>query len=166
MGWRSGAGIVRLIASSQLPSLCNNASDQEIVLSRPVPARSATEGFTCTMEDQSTMKTTASDIKAKPAGVLLRQWRDVRRKTQLDLSFDAGVSLKHKSFVESGRSIPSHQTLLDLAQALDVPLRGRNTLLWPPATRHIPPADPRTTNINNGVDRVPIAAGSVPQLVA
>jgi transcriptional regulator with XRE-family HTH domain len=77
------------------------------------------------------MKGTASDIKAtsSAAGVLLRQWRDIRGKTQLDLSFDAGVSQKHISFVESGRSIPSRQMLIDLAQALDVPLRERNELL-------------------------------------
>jgi transcriptional regulator with XRE-family HTH domain len=77
------------------------------------------------------MKGTTNDIKttSNSAGVLLRQWRDVRGKTQLDLSFDAGVSQKHISFVESGRSIPSRQMLLDLAQALDVPLRERNELL-------------------------------------
>jgi transcriptional regulator with XRE-family HTH domain len=77
------------------------------------------------------MKASASDSKtaSNPAGVLLRQWRDVRGKTQLDLSFDAGVSQKHISFVESGRSTPSRQMLLDLAQALDVPLRERNDLL-------------------------------------
>src|SRR5580698_6405895 len=77
------------------------------------------------------MKPTASDLKPapNPAGILLRQWRDIRGKTQLDLSFDAGISQKHISFVESGRSIPSRQTLLDLAQALDVPLRERNELL-------------------------------------
>ncbi|HEY4164280.1 MAG TPA: helix-turn-helix transcriptional regulator [Dongiaceae bacterium] len=77
------------------------------------------------------MKATASDIKpvANSAGILLRQWRDVRGKTQLDLSFDAGVSQRHISFVESGRSTPSRQMLLDLAQALDVPLRERNELL-------------------------------------
>jgi transcriptional regulator with XRE-family HTH domain len=77
------------------------------------------------------MQETASESKTvlNPAGVLLRQWRDVRGKTQLDLSFDAGVSQKHISFVESGRSVPSRQMLLDLAQALDVPLRERNELL-------------------------------------
>jgi transcriptional regulator with XRE-family HTH domain len=77
------------------------------------------------------MKPTVGDLKAapNPAGILLRQWRDVRGKTQLDLSFDAGVSQKHISFVESGRSTPSRQMLLDLAQALDVPLRERNELL-------------------------------------
>jgi transcriptional regulator with XRE-family HTH domain len=75
------------------------------------------------------MRATANDSKASPAGVLLRQWRDVRGKTQLDLSFDAGVSQKHISFVEGGRSIPSRQMVLDLAQALDIPLRERNALL-------------------------------------
>jgi transcriptional regulator with XRE-family HTH domain len=77
------------------------------------------------------MNATTVDSKTvvNPAGVLLRQWRDVRGKTQLDLSLDAGVSQKHISFVESGRSIPSRQMLLDLAQSLDVPLRERNELL-------------------------------------
>ena len=77
------------------------------------------------------MKATASESRtaSNRAGVLLRQWRDIRGKTQLDLSFDAGVSQKHISFVERGRSIPSRQMLLDLAQALDVPLRERNELL-------------------------------------
>jgi transcriptional regulator with XRE-family HTH domain len=77
------------------------------------------------------MKAAANELKpvSNPAGVLLRQWRDIRGKTQLDLSFDAGVSQKHISFIESGRSTPSRQMLLDLAQALDVPLRERNELL-------------------------------------
>jgi transcriptional regulator with XRE-family HTH domain len=76
------------------------------------------------------MKGTTSDINTVAnAGVLLRQWRDIRGKTQQDLSFDAGVSQKHISFVESGRSTPSRQMLLDLAQALEVPLRERNELL-------------------------------------
>src|SRR5487761_760321 len=66
---------------------------------------------------------------SNPAGNLLRQWRDIRGKTQLDLSFDTGASQKHISFVESGRSAPSRRMLLDLAQALDVPLRERNALL-------------------------------------
>lgn len=62
-------------------------------------------------------------------GALLRHWRDMRGISQLDLSFNAGVSQRHISFVESGRSVPSRQMLLDLAQALDIPLRERNTLL-------------------------------------
>ena len=70
-----------------------------------------------------------TDGSASSPGRLLRQWRDLRGKSQLDLSFDAGVSQKHISFIESGRSTPSRQMLLDLAQALDVPLRERNVLL-------------------------------------
>ncbi|MFL9890003.1 MULTISPECIES: helix-turn-helix domain-containing protein [unclassified Paraburkholderia] len=69
--------------------------------------------------------------KAAPndLGVLLRHWRDVRGISQLDLSFRAGVSQRHISFIESGRSVPSRQMLMDIAQTLDIPLRDRNTLL-------------------------------------
>lgn len=62
-------------------------------------------------------------------GALLRHWRDTRRRSQFDLSIDTGVSQRHISFIESGRSAPGRQTLLDIAQALDIPLRDRNTLL-------------------------------------
>ena len=62
-------------------------------------------------------------------GVLLRHWRDVRGKSQLDLSLDTGVSQKQISIVESGRSVPSRFTLAAIAGALDIPLRDRNTLL-------------------------------------
>ncbi len=63
------------------------------------------------------------------AGLLLRRWRSLRGRSQLDLALDAGISQRHLSFVESGRSRPGRETLLDLAEALDVPLRDRNTLL-------------------------------------
>jgi transcriptional regulator with XRE-family HTH domain len=66
---------------------------------------------------------------ANELGVLLRHWRDLRGRSQFDLSLDIGVSQRHISFIESGRSVPGRQTLLDIAQALDVPLRERNTLL-------------------------------------
>src|ERR1700761_8433758 len=62
-------------------------------------------------------------------GDFLRYWRQQRGKSQLDLSLDAGVSQRHISFVESGRSVPSRELLLSLATALDVPLRERNALL-------------------------------------
>jgi len=64
-----------------------------------------------------------------PLGELLRQWRGARGKSQLDLSLDTGVSQRHISFIESGRSTPGRQTLMDLAEVLDVPLRERNALL-------------------------------------
>ena len=60
---------------------------------------------------------------------LLRGWRDLRGKSQLDLSLDAGISQRHLSFIETGRSVPSRETLLQVAEALDVPLRERNALL-------------------------------------
>jgi transcriptional regulator with XRE-family HTH domain len=66
---------------------------------------------------------------ANELGVLLRHWRDLRGRSQFDLSLDTGVSQRHISFIESGRSVPGRQTLLDIAQALDIPLRERNTLL-------------------------------------
>jgi len=62
-------------------------------------------------------------------GVLLRHWRDLRGRSQLDLSLDTGISQRQISFVESGRSVPGRQTLMTIAQALDIPLRDRNTLL-------------------------------------
>jgi transcriptional regulator with XRE-family HTH domain len=62
-------------------------------------------------------------------GDLLRYWRDVRGVSQLDLSLEAGVSQRQISFIESGRSVPGRDTLLTLAQTLDVPLRERNALL-------------------------------------
>jgi transcriptional regulator with XRE-family HTH domain len=62
-------------------------------------------------------------------GELLRYWRDARGVSQLDLSLDAGISQRQISFIESGRSVPGRDTLLTLAQTLDVPLRERNALL-------------------------------------
>jgi transcriptional regulator with XRE-family HTH domain len=62
-------------------------------------------------------------------GDFLRYWRRQRGKSQLDLSLDTGVSQRHISFVESGRSVPSRELLLGLAKTLDVPLREQNALL-------------------------------------
>jgi transcriptional regulator with XRE-family HTH domain len=60
---------------------------------------------------------------------LLRRWREVRNKSQSALSLDAGVSQRHLSFIEIGRSSPSRTTLQVIADALDVPFRDRNVLL-------------------------------------
>jgi transcriptional regulator with XRE-family HTH domain len=62
-------------------------------------------------------------------GDLLREWRQRRRFSQLDLALDAEVSTRHLSFVESGRSAASRDMLLRLAETLDMPLRARNRLL-------------------------------------
>ena len=63
------------------------------------------------------------------AGELLREWRNRRRMSQLDLALEAGVSARHLSFVETGRSQPSREMVLTLAEHLQVPLREQNALL-------------------------------------
>jgi transcriptional regulator with XRE-family HTH domain len=64
-----------------------------------------------------------------PLGTLLKDWRRRRRMSQLDLALEAGVSARHLSFLETGRSKPSREMVLHLAEELDVPLRDRNQLL-------------------------------------
>ena len=66
---------------------------------------------------------------ARPVGELLREWRERRRRSQLDLALDADVSTRHLSFVETGRSTPSREMVLRLAEQLELPLRERNRLL-------------------------------------
>ena len=72
---------------------------------------------------------TSTGSRANELGVLLRYWRNLRGKSQLDLALDAAMSQRHLSFIESGRSGPSREKLMALAEALDIPLRERNTLL-------------------------------------
>ncbi|HEY2279549.1 MAG TPA: helix-turn-helix transcriptional regulator [Streptosporangiaceae bacterium] len=62
-------------------------------------------------------------------GAQLRSWRERRHVSQLDLSLQAGISARHLSFVETGRSKPSSGLILRLTEELDVPLRERNVLL-------------------------------------
>jgi transcriptional regulator with XRE-family HTH domain len=66
---------------------------------------------------------------ANQLGDLLRHWRNIRGKNQLDLSFETELSQRHISFIESGRSVPSREALMKIAQVLDLPLRDRNLLL-------------------------------------
>src|SRR3954447_8083530 len=68
-------------------------------------------------------------MQAQPAGNLLREWRQRRRMSQLDLASEAEISSKHLSFLETGRSLPSRDMLLHLADQLAIPLRERNILL-------------------------------------
>jgi transcriptional regulator with XRE-family HTH domain len=62
-------------------------------------------------------------------GEHLREWRQRRRMSQLDLACDAEISARHLSFIETGRAAPSRDMLLHLTERLDVPLRERNILL-------------------------------------
>ena len=64
-----------------------------------------------------------------PVGTQLREWRQRRRLSQLDLSVDAEVSTRHLSYVETGRAMPSREMVLRLADRRDVPLRERTRLL-------------------------------------
>lgn len=65
----------------------------------------------------------------RPAGALLREWRQRRRLSQLACALDAEISQKHLSFVESGRSRPSREMVLHLTERLGVPLRERNAIM-------------------------------------
>ena len=68
-------------------------------------------------------------IAVRPLGDYLRDWRRRRHMSQLDLALEADISQRHLSFIESGRSQPSREMLLHLAERLGVPLRERNPML-------------------------------------
>jgi transcriptional regulator with XRE-family HTH domain len=91
-------------------------------------------------------------------GPLLRSWRRRRRLSQLDLALEAGVSARHLSFVETGRSRPSAEMVLHLAGRLEVPLRERNALLlaagYAPAYAERPLDAPEMTPVREAIDRV------------
>jgi len=106
------------------------------------------------------MTTHALPLHSPPnsAGELLRQWRDLRGKSQLGLALDTGISQKHVSFVETGRSIPSRQMIIDLADALEIPFRERNTILLAaglaPAYRDEPLDAPLMQQVERAVNRL------------
>lgn len=97
-------------------------------------------------------------IPAQPVGTLLRDWRQRRHLSQLDLACEAEVSTRHLSFVETGRSQPSREMLLHLAELLDVPLRERNALLvaagYAPVFPERPLDDPALVAARRAVDLV------------
>jgi transcriptional regulator with XRE-family HTH domain len=72
---------------------------------------------------------TMPDAGRRPVGELLREWRERRRLSQLDLAIQADISARHLSFVETGRSRPTPAMILRLTEQLAVPLRERNVLL-------------------------------------
>lgn len=92
------------------------------------------------------MHTAAPTSRPLPVGTLLREWRQRRRLSQLDLANDAAISTRHLSYVETGRAAPSRAMVLHLAEALEVPLRERNALLtaagFAPLYRERPLDDP------------------------
>jgi transcriptional regulator with XRE-family HTH domain len=81
------------------------------------------------MERRRQASTVHGMDEPQTAGELIRFWRNRRRLSQLELALDAHLSTKHLSFVETGRSQPSRQLLVHLAQVLDLPMKERNRLL-------------------------------------
>ncbi len=92
------------------------------------------------------------------AGDLIREWRQRRRLSQLDLAIAANVSSRHLSFVETGRSRPTSEMILHLAEHLEVPLRDRNALLlaggFAPAYPERGLAEPELQAVRNALKRV------------
>ena len=99
-----------------------------------------------------------ADSTAGRIGLLLRDWRQRRRLSQMELALEAGVSTRHLSFVETGRSRPSAEMVLHLAERLEVPLRERNELLLAAGFAPQYPArsfdDPALHEIRDAVSRV------------
>jgi transcriptional regulator with XRE-family HTH domain len=91
-------------------------------------------------------------------GPLLRAWRERRRISQLELALRAGSSARHISFVETGRSRPSEEMVLRLAEHLEVPVRERNALLlaagYAPRYPETPLDDPSMGALREGMERL------------
>src|SRR3982074_343386 len=100
---------------------------------------------------------TARADRTKPAHTRqnLREWRQRRHLSQLDLAGDAEISARHLSFVETGRAAPSREMVLKLAEQLEVPLRERNVLLvaagYAPAFPHRTLDEPPLTSARAGL---------------
>ena len=94
----------------------------------------------------------------RPVGDLLREWRQRRHLSQLALACEAEISTRHLSFLESGRSLPSHEMILHLAERLNVPLRERNVLImaagYAPIFAERPLGDPALRSARRAIDLV------------
>ncbi|GHF44782.1 helix-turn-helix domain-containing protein [Streptomyces griseosporeus] len=110
----------------------------------------------------ATAASTAAGPSAAPAGQgvgpLLRAWRERRRVSQLELALRADSSARHISFVETGRSRPSEEMVLRLAEHLEVPVRERNALLlaagYAPRYPETPLDDPALDAVRVGMERL------------
>jgi transcriptional regulator with XRE-family HTH domain len=104
-----------------------------------------------------------------PLGTLLRDWRRRRRLSQLDLALEAGVSARHLSFLETGRSKPSREMVLHLSEQLEVPLRDRNHLLlaagFAPAFEERAIEAPEMAPVREALERVLAGHEPYPALV-
>ncbi|MFF8690668.1 helix-turn-helix domain-containing protein [Streptomyces sp. NPDC015144] len=102
-------------------------------------------------------------------GTLLRSWRERRRMSQLELALRADSSARHISFIETGRSRPSEEMILRLADRLDVPVRERNALLlaagYAPRYAQTPLDDPAFGPLREGMERLLEAYEPYPAIV-
>ncbi|MFJ7204930.1 helix-turn-helix domain-containing protein [Streptomyces sp. NPDC098789] len=102
-------------------------------------------------------------------GPLLRSWRERRGISQLELAGRADSSARHISFVETGRSRPSEEMVVRLAERLDVPVRDRNALLlaagYAPRYPHTPLDAPQMAALREGLERLLAAYEPYPALV-
>ncbi|MCX4680202.1 helix-turn-helix transcriptional regulator [Streptomyces sp. NBC_01433] len=112
------------------------------------------------------MTTVARDTGVGP---LLRGWRQQRRISQLELALRADSSARHISFIETGRSRPSEEMVLRLAEHLDVPVRERNALLvvagYAPRYTETPLDDPSMGALREGMERLLQCYDPYPALV-
>jgi transcriptional regulator with XRE-family HTH domain len=110
------------------------------------------------MNAPSAIARTAPAPPRRHVGDHLREWRQRRHLSQLDLAGDAEISARHLSFVETGRAAPSRDMVLKLAERLDVPLRERNVLLvaagFAPAFPQRPLGDPALKAARDAIERV------------
>jgi transcriptional regulator with XRE-family HTH domain len=112
------------------------------------------------------MTTTGS---APEVGSLIREWRQRQRLTQLELAIDAGVSARHLSFVETGRSKPGRDMLLRIGERLEIPIRDRNRLLLAaghaPAFPELPLGAPELASFRKALKRVLASHEPYPAIV-
>ena len=91
-------------------------------------------------------------------GPLLRDWRARRRLSQMELALEAGVSTRHLSFVETGRSLPGRETLLKILGQLEVPFREQNRVLlasgYAPAFPERSLEDPELLPVREALDQI------------
>ncbi len=106
---------------------------------------------------------------APQVGPLIREWRQRQRLTQLELAIDAGVSARHLSFVETGRSKPGRNMLLRIGERLDIPIRDRNRLLLvaghAPAFPEHPLGAPELASFRDALKRVLASHEPYPAIV-
>jgi len=99
-----------------------------------------------------------NQMSTTAVGGLVKLWRERRHMSQINLALEADISQKHLSFIESGRSVPSRDMVLHLADQLDVPLRERNAMLlaagYAPVFRHRPLDDPAMQRVRATLDQI------------